>query len=191
MSLFDVNPSALRLISLLTGRVTYLGLTQKQLILPLRAFSTLRHYARHAQSPKSSAHSVHEMRRTPILQTLNILSYRSYFVDLKDTLTDHFFRMRTINTASLIAVVVMIGVDWLGARSGPSGLGSDRLDRDMHVIVHGHAHVQTDQIKFSGCICAQNGFADRPKRTAYTLFQRGNSCPTSTSFSWPGFELKT
>jgi hypothetical protein len=59
--------------------------------------------------------------------------------------------MRTIDAASLISVIVMIGyVD----EAELSGLVSDLSGRYMHKIVHGHGHVQKDQVKFCPCTCA-------------------------------------
>jgi hypothetical protein len=78
---------------------------------------------------------------------------------VKDTLADHF-PWRMINAVYMIA---MIGVDQLCTRRKPIGATGLVSGRYVHEIVHGHAHVQTDQVNFCACTHAQNRFAETPK----------------------------
>jgi hypothetical protein len=85
------------------------------------------------------------------------------------TLTDHFF----MGEWSMQSTWSRWSASIADAHGGSlSGLVSDVSGRYEHEIVHGHAHVQTDQIDFCAYTHAQSEFADSPKQTAYTLFHR-------------------
>jgi hypothetical protein len=102
--------------------------------------------------------------------------------------------MRTINAASPIRGIVMIHVDWLCARSRAinvairlSSLVSDRSGGHVHEIVHGHTHVQTNQVKFCACTCApvhKTNFLIAPnKRRARYFVKAKPTYPDSASCS--------
>jgi hypothetical protein len=75
-----------------------------------------------------------------------------------------------MNAVYMIGTITMIGFDRLCARREPigapiglSGLVSDVSGRYVHEIVHGHAHVQTDQVNLCACTCAHVYKTDLPR----------------------------
>jgi hypothetical protein len=135
----------------------------------------LHNYAHHAQSPKSSVHSVHKMQGKAIRQTLKKLSYRSSFVEL--WLQSHIYegqvdRSFFIGRRSMQSIW-SVWPQWSASISygyvhggrlsaGFSGLISDVSGRFVHEIVHDHAHVQTDQVNFWPFACAHMHKTDLP-----------------------------
>jgi hypothetical protein len=143
----------------------------------------LRNYAHHAQSPKSSVHSVHKMQGKVIWQTLKKLSCWSSFAEpclqshiCEGHIDRSYFPWRTINAVYMIG---MIGVDQLCARRTPIGgrIGA-RIGSIGPICARDCAWpcACTDRLsqflRMHMCTHIQNGFADRHKQTACTLFHR-------------------
>jgi hypothetical protein len=139
--------------------------------------SMLRNYAHHAQSPKSSVHSVHKMQGKVIWQILKRLSDRSSFVEpwLQSHICEghvdwSFFPWRTINAVYMIGMIAMIGVDqfcvWRRPIGGPIGA---RIGRISSIYARDCAWSCTCADRPSQFLCmhmwthAQDGFADSPK----------------------------
>jgi hypothetical protein len=144
----------------------------------------LRNYAHHAQSLKSSVHSVHKMQGKTIGQTLKKLSYPSSFI--KPLLQSHicegevdqsFFPERTINAVYMIGMIATIGFDRLCARRKRIGwhIGATGA-RIGPICTQGHAWPCTCADRPCQFLCihmcthTQNGFSDSPKQTACILF---------------------
>jgi hypothetical protein len=123
-----------------------------------RKNTMLRNYAHHAQSPKSWVHSVHKMQSKAIWQILTKLSYRLSFV--RPCLQSHIYEAHV--DRSFFRRERSMQSTWSAGLSGLSGLVSKLSGRNVHEIVHGHAHVQTNPVNSCACTCAHMHKTDLP-----------------------------
>jgi hypothetical protein len=89
-------------------------------------------------------------------------NHGSSLTSVRGTLTDHFFSGERSGQSTWSAW------SWWSASINDvyggslSGLVSEVSGRSVHEIVHGHAHVQTDQVDFCACTCAHMQETDLP-----------------------------